>query len=92
VTAVFAAPASFESAPPIGRAGLRRAMAAEWTKLWSVRSTLWTLVATVVAVIGLSALSTGTVSRTEIIGDPTSRSLIGIFLGQLIFGVLGCWS
>jgi hypothetical protein len=64
-------------------------MAAEWTKLWSVRSTLWTLVATVVAVIGLSALSTGTVSRSEIIGDPTSRSLIGIFLGQLIFGVLG---
>jgi hypothetical protein len=89
VTAVFEAPASFETAPPIGRAGLPRAMAAEWTKLWSVRSTLWTLVATVVAVIGLSALSTGTVSRSEIIGDPTSRSLIGIFLGQLIFGVLG---
>jgi ABC-2 type transport system permease protein len=64
-------------------------MAAEWTKLWSVRSTTWTLVATVVAVIGLCAISTGTVSPTDIIDDPTRRSLIGIFLGQLIFGVLG---
>jgi ABC-type transport system involved in multi-copper enzyme maturation permease subunit len=64
-------------------------MWAEWTKLWSVRSTIWTLVATGVAVVGLSALSTGAVSSSDIIGDPTARSLIGIFLGQLVFGVLG---
>jgi len=64
-------------------------MAAEWTKLWSVRSTIWTLVATVVAVVGLCVLGTGTVSPSQIIDDPTRRSLIGIFLGQLIFGVLG---
>jgi ABC-2 type transport system permease protein len=89
VSAVVAAPASFESAQFPGRVDLRRAMAAEWTKLWSVRSTLWTLVATMVAVVGLCALATGTVSSTEIIEDPTRRSLIGIFLGQLIFGVLG---
>ena len=89
MTAVVGAPASFETAQPMGRAGMRRAMAAEWTKLWSVRSTMWTLVATVVAVVGLCALSTGTVNSSEIIGDPTSRSLIGVFLGQLIFGVLG---
>lgn len=74
---------------PPGRVGLRRAMAAEWTKLWSVRSTLWTLIATGLAVVGLCALSTGTVSPSEIIDDPTRRSLIGVFLGQLIFGVLG---
>jgi ABC-2 type transport system permease protein len=72
-----------------GRVGLRGAMAAEWTKLWSVRSTIWTLVATGVAVIGLCALGTGTVNPSEIIDDPTRRSLIGVFLGQLIFGVLG---
>ncbi len=64
-------------------------MAAEWTKLWSVRSTTWTLVGTAVAVLGLCALGTGTVSPAEIIDDPTRRSLIGVFLGQLIFGVLG---
>jgi hypothetical protein len=64
-------------------------MAAEWTKLWSVRSTTWTLIGTAVAVVGLCALGTGTVSPSDVIDDPTRRSLIGVFLGQLIFGVLG---
>ncbi len=89
MTAVLEAPTPFEIELPLGRVGLRRAMAAEWTKFWSVRSTMWTLVATGIAVVGLSALSTGTVSPSDIIEDPTRRSLIGIFLGQLIFGVLG---
>ena len=89
MTATVETPAAFEIALPPGRAGLRRAVAAEWTKLWTVRSTTWTLVATGAAVVGLSALSTGTVSPSDIVGDPTRRSLIGIFLGQLIFGVLG---
>jgi ABC-2 type transport system permease protein len=89
MTAVLEIPAPFAIELPPGRVGLRRAMAAEWTKLWTVRSTMWTLVATGVAVLGLSALSTGTVSPTDIIEDPTRRSLIGILLGQLIFGVLG---
>jgi ABC-2 type transport system permease protein len=89
VTAVVGTPTAFETAQTPGRAGLGRAMAAEWTKLWSVRSTIWTLVATVVAVVGLCVLGTATVSPSEIIDDPTRRSLIGIFLGQLIFGVLG---
>jgi ABC-2 type transport system permease protein len=85
----LAAPTPFALEAPHGRVGLGRAMAAEWTKLWSVRSTVITLVATLVAVVGLCALGTGTVSPSEIIGDPTRRSLIGIFLGQLVFGVLG---
>ena len=89
MTAVVEAPSSFETVRIPGRAGLRRAMAAEWTKLWSVRSTMWTLVATVVAVVGLGAIGTGTVSPHDLTDDPTRRSLIGIFLGQLIFGVLG---
>ena len=89
MTAVLEAPTPLAMPQPPGRVGLRRAMAAEWTKLWSVRSTTWTLVATGVAVVGLCILSTATVNSSEIIGDPTRRSLIGIFLGQLIFGVLG---
>ena len=64
-------------------------MAAEWTKFWTVRSTMWTLVAMAVAVLGLCVLATCTIRPDEIIGDPTRRSLVGIFLGQLIFGVLG---
>ena len=89
MTAVLGAPVPYAIEQPPGRVGLRRAMAAEWTKLWSVRSTMWTLAATGVAVIGLCALSTGTVSASDLIDDPTRRSLVGIFLGQLIFGVLG---
>lgn len=89
MTAVLGPAARFTTDEPPGRVGLRRAMAAEWTKLFSVRSTLWTLVATGVAVIGLSALSTGVRSASDIVDDPTRLSLIGIFLGQLIFGVLG---
>ena len=89
MTAVLEDPTPLAMPQPPGRVGLRRAMAAEWTKLWSVRSTTWTLVATGVAVVGLCILSTATVNSSEIIGDPTRRSLIGIFLGQLIFGVLG---
>ena len=89
MTTVLEAPTPLAVERLPGRVNLRRAMAAEWTKLWSVRSTTWTLVATGVAVVGLCILSTGTVNSSEIIGDPTRRSLIGIFLGQLIFGVLG---
>ncbi len=88
MTAVLVEPTPFPLDPP-GRTGLRQAMAAEWTKFWSVRSTLLTLIGTGVAVVGLCALSTGTVGASDIIEDPTRRSLIGIFLGQLIFGVLG---
>ncbi|MGO8863904.1 MAG: ABC transporter permease [Acidimicrobiales bacterium] len=89
MTTVLGAPTPLAIGEPPGRVGLRRSIAAEWTKLWSVRSTMWTLVATGLAVVGLCALSTGTVSPSEIIDDPTRRSLVGVFLGQLIFGVLG---
>lgn len=89
MTAVVGDAIPFTIEEPPRRVGLRRAMVAEWTKFWSVRSTMWTLVATGAAVVGLCALSTGTVSPSDIVDDPTRRSLIGIFLGQLIFGVLG---
>jgi ABC-2 type transport system permease protein len=89
MTAALGASTPFTIEQPPGRVGLRRAIAAEWTKLWTVRSTTWTLIGTAVAVVGLSVLGTATVNPSEIIDDPTRRSLIGVFLGQLIFGVLG---
>jgi ABC-2 type transport system permease protein len=89
VTAVLEQPTPSVIEHPPGRVGLSGAIAAEWTKFWSVRSTMWTLVGTGIAVLGLCVLSTGTVSPSDIVDDPTRRSLIGIFLGQLIFGVLG---
>jgi hypothetical protein len=69
----------------------------EWTKLRTVRSTMWTLFATVLAVVGIGALATAvTASHWNSSGpeehfafDPTARSLAGLFLGQITIGVLG---
>jgi hypothetical protein len=69
----------------------------EWTKLRTVRSTMWTLIATVLAVVGIGVLATAvTASHWNTAGpeehfgfDPTARSLAGLFLGQITIGVLG---
>ena len=79
--------------PATGRAGLRGAIASEFTKIRSVRSTYWTLIALVVVTIGIGALAcVGAVSRGADHGpgfDATQRSLAGLILGQLIITVLG---
>ena len=85
--------------PPPGRrhAGAGGQLRAEWTKLRTVRSTTWTLVVTVVAVVGIGALATAVTAAhwrnggiADRIGfDPTARSLAGLFLGQISIGVLG---
>ena len=69
----------------------------EWTKLWSVRSTLWSLLVTVAIIVGLGALfCAARVARANRLDpgelrhfDPTGFSLNGIFLAQLAVGVLG---
>lgn len=69
----------------------------EWTKLRSVRSTMWTLLATVGLAIGFGALigasqmsSWDNLDPAERLRfDPTSFSLSGLFLAQLAVGVLG---
>ena len=70
---------------------------AEWTKLRSVRSTVWTLLATVGLAVGFGALiATSQMSSWDTLDagerlrfDPTSFSLSGLFLAQLAVGVLG---
>lgn len=70
---------------------------AEWTKLRSVRSTVWTLLATVGlaiafgALIGASQMSSwdNLEASERLRFDPTSFSLSGLFLAQLAVGVLG---
>jgi ABC-2 type transport system permease protein len=70
---------------------------AEWTKLRSVRSTMWSLLVTLVITIGLGALfAAARVSRWDRLDpaerlhfDPTAFSLNGLFLAQLAIGVLG---
>lgn len=74
-----------------------RVLLSEWTKLRSLRSTIFSLLAAVVFVIGLAVLVPSvTVSHWpphdpgEVATfDPTARSLAGIFLAQLAIGVLG---
>lgn len=72
-----------------------RVLRSEWTKLHSLRSTRVTLLVAVGLVIGLGVLiplvSVGNWSpATPTEGyDSVSRSLGGIFLAQLAFGVLG---
>jgi ABC-2 type transport system permease protein len=78
---------------PSGRAGFGGALRSEFTKIRSVRSTYWTLIALVVVTIGIGALAcVGAVSRGADHGpgfDGTQRSLAGLILGQLIIVVLG---
>lgn len=69
----------------------------EWTKFTSLRSTMWTLLATFVVTVGFSALiSWGTSSNMDQLSaqdratfDPTNNSLAGIAFGQLAIAVLG---
>lgn len=69
----------------------------EWTKLRSVRSTVWSLAATFGITVGLGVLlSWAYISRYDRLSlrerftfDPTAHSLRGLFLAQLALGVLG---
>jgi hypothetical protein len=82
---------------PAGRQRVAGALRAEWTKLRSVRSTMWTIAVTVVAGIGIGILATSSQASNwrnagfidKALFDPTSISLTGLLFGQLSIGVLG---
>jgi len=87
-----AAPAGL--APRAGRASFGGALRSEFTKIRSVRSTYWTLLALIVVTVGIGALAcVAAASRPgDVRGpffDPTQHSLVGLILGQLIIVVLG---
>jgi ABC-type transport system involved in multi-copper enzyme maturation permease subunit len=75
----------------------RRLVTAEWTKLRSLRSTTWTLIAMAVSSLALCALSCAvnahdfsTFSAADKAAwDPTNTSLSGTIFGQLAIGVFG---
>jgi ABC-2 type transport system permease protein len=70
-----------------------RVVRSEWTKFRSLRSTLSTLLAAVVLMIGLGALlATITAHQPRTFGpavNPISTSLTGTFIAQLAIGALG---
>jgi ABC-type transport system involved in multi-copper enzyme maturation permease subunit len=88
--------------PPQGRvAGFARLLEAEWTKIRSVRSTTWTLIAFVIVTIGFTALITWVTDANwngpraaprdaRALADPTSIIFgVSVYLGQLTLSVLG---
>jgi ABC-2 type transport system permease protein len=86
--------------PAAGRAGLRGAIASEFTKIRSVRSTYWTLAALLIISIGVgAAIAAGTAASftsnpaNKAGFDATQISLVAFFeIGQLIIAVIGALS
>jgi len=82
---------------PSGRYRFSGALRSEWTKIRTVRSTAWCLLATVVAGIGIGILASASEASRwrnggvidKLLFDPTSVSLTGLIFGQLAMGVLG---
>jgi hypothetical protein len=73
---------------------LGRSVLAEWTKLRTVRSTIWTLLGTLTVCVGLPFLISFAIinAKPSDLGpdfDAASFSMFGLFLGQLIVGALG---
>jgi ABC-2 type transport system permease protein len=84
--------------PATGRAGLAGALRSEFTKLRSVRSTYWSLLALVVVSVGIGAAISGGVAANwshmqpsdKATFDATQVSLFAFFqLGQLVIAVIG---
>ncbi|MFL6053462.1 MAG: ABC transporter permease [Actinoallomurus sp.] len=89
-----------EVVPADHRPGFHRLMLSEWTKIRSVRSTVWSLILLVVLDLGFTALfmaitaaqwdKTDAQGRASVAADPTSTILgSGFFLSQLTVCVLG---
>jgi ABC-2 type transport system permease protein len=80
--------------PAAGRAGYLGAVRSEWTKIRTVRSTLWSLLTLLVVSIGISTLATwGRASHDSLSdlrhSDLVRQSMGGIIFGQLVIIVLG---
>ena len=93
MTHILARPSANGSSPSRLRVTGPRVVLSEWTKFRSLRSTVYTLLAAVVFMIGLGALITA-VTANQPGGlkpgqSPISTSLSGIFFAQLAVGVLG---
>ncbi|GGV93840.1 ABC transporter [Streptomyces gelaticus] len=81
------APAGAYTSPiPVRRATLADAIASEWTKIRSVRSTMWTLGVMIVLLLGIGLLATIAVNTVDSDPDPDLGSTPVLSLG--FFGVL----
>ncbi|MEU1786277.1 ABC transporter permease [Streptomyces sparsogenes] len=82
--------AGYTSPIPIRRTHLGHAIASEWTKIKSVRSTIWTLSVMVALVVGIGLLVAGGTNDSDYSSTPTTiPGLFGTLLGQLCIVTLG---
>ncbi|TPQ23089.1 ABC transporter permease subunit [Streptomyces sporangiiformans] len=88
-----AAPApSYTSPIPIVRTHLGHALSSEWTKIRSVRSTMWTLGVFVLLVVGIGLAAGAAVSSSspDLSGEnPLSLGFFGLLLGSMCIITLG---
>ncbi|MET9505385.1 ABC transporter permease [Streptomyces sp. NPDC006259] len=84
----------YTSPIPVVRTHLGHAVASEWTKIRSVRSTMWTLGVFVLLVVGIGLLTAALVSASASEGDvagenPLSFGFFGLLLGSICVITLG---
>ncbi|MGW2297800.1 ABC transporter permease [Streptomyces violaceorubidus] len=82
----------YTSPIPVVRAGLRHAVASEWTKMRSLRSTMWTLGVFVLLVVGIGLLTGAVVasSSTDVsTSNPLEQGFFGVLLGSIAVITLG---
>ncbi|WP_317623399.1 ABC transporter permease subunit [Streptomyces noursei] len=86
-----AATPGYVSPIPVRPTHLGHALAAEWTKIRSVRSTVWTLGVMTVLVLGIGVLVAASVASMSTVGDtsPLFFGLFGMLLGVLCVLPLG---
>jgi hypothetical protein len=73
---------------PTDRYGLRHLLGGELIKVVTLRSTLWTLLVTLVGSVGITVLSVHSVTHNFSF-DPTNQALAGLTLAVLAIGIFG---
>ncbi|ONK11144.1 ABC transporter permease subunit [Streptomyces sp. MP131-18] len=80
----------YASPIPVVRTHLGHALASEWTKIKSVRSTVWTLVLMFVVTVGIGLLFAVALASDDYVGWPLlAGGFFGVMLGQLCIMTLG---
>src|SRR3569833_2018092 len=79
--------ATWESRAPAGHYRFRHVARMEWIKLWSLRSTWWTLAITFAGAVGMAVVVGANTKDAS--GDLTNNALAGVIPGMLTIGVLG---
>jgi ABC-type transport system involved in multi-copper enzyme maturation permease subunit len=85
---------TYTSPIPVMRTHLGNAISSEWTKIRSVRSTMWTLGVFVLLVVGIGLLTASLVAANESEGslageNPLSFGVFGLLLGSMCIITLG---